>query len=76
MIKGVMESVSDVFAIWPTAAAMAKDLELPYQTVAKWRQRGRIPQDAWIRLIECAAKRERLLTAADLLRATQNTASA
>ena len=35
-------------------ADMARDLNLPYQTVAKWAQRGRIPSEAWGAVIEAA----------------------
>lgn len=63
-----MEDLKAVFAIWGTQTKLAEELGLPFQTVAKWHQRGRIPQEAWGRLIECAARREVLITAADLLR--------
>ena len=63
-----MEEIEDIFTVWPSQAEMARELGVPYQTVAKWHQRGRIPQEAWSRIIECAALREKLITVADLLR--------
>jgi DNA-binding transcriptional regulator YiaG len=63
-----MRDITDVFSIWPSQADMARDLGLPYQTVAKWHQRERIPQENWLDVIEAAARREKLVTAADLLR--------
>lgn len=48
--------------IWPKMAALAADLGLPYQTVAAWKWRGRIPADYDLDLIEAARKRGHTLT--------------
>lgn len=61
-----MQTVSDIFAIWPSLSTMAEELGEPYNTVQKWHARNRIPVTAWPRIIEKAARRERLLTMADM----------
>lgn len=62
--------------IWPTIAALRADLEeikgagqVPYQTVAAWKRRGRIPADYDFELIEAAKRRGHRLTHEDLARA-------
>jgi len=54
-----MEHISH---IWPKMAALANDLGLPYQTVAAWKWRGRIPADYDLDLIKAAKKRGHRLT--------------
>jgi hypothetical protein len=49
-----MPAIQDIFQIWETLADMARDLDLPYQTVAKWAQRKRIPSEFWALVIERA----------------------
>ena len=49
-------------SIWPKFADLAKDLGLPYPTVAAWRQRGNIPAKHDLDLIEAAKRRGRDLT--------------
>lgn len=61
-----MQAVSDIFGIWPSISAMAEDLGQPYDRVQKWHARRRIPVTAWPRVIEKAARREKLLTMADM----------
>jgi hypothetical protein len=46
---------------------MAIDIGEPYDTVRRWRSRGRIPERAWSKIIEKAARREHLITASNLL---------
>lgn len=48
--------------IWPRMSDLAADLKKPYPTVAAWMQRGRIPADHDLDLIEAAAKRGHTLT--------------
>ena len=48
--------------IWPTIASLAVDLGKPYQTVAAWKLRGRIPADYDLDLIAAAKKRGHNLT--------------
>lgn len=56
-----MLELDDIFKYWETLAHMARDLELPYQTVAKWSQRGRIPSEFWGTVIEAAGRRGKRL---------------
>jgi hypothetical protein len=46
---------------------MAIEIGEPYDTVRRWRSRGRIPERAWPKIIEKAARREILLTAGNLM---------
>jgi hypothetical protein len=46
---------------------MANEINEPYDTVRRWRSRGRIPERAWSVIIEKAARREKFITAAQLL---------
>lgn len=62
-----MQHLQDIFSIWPSVSSMADDLNEKYDTVLKWKVRGRIPEHAWPHIIEKAAKREHLVTAAQLL---------
>lgn len=57
-----MPAIDDIFKYWETLADLARDVEVPYQTVAKWSQRGRIPSEFWGRVIEAASRRGRKLT--------------
>lgn len=62
-----MQALQDIFTIWPSLNEMAADLGEKYDTVKRWRNRGRIPNRAWPAIIEKAARREQLVTAAQLL---------
>ena len=53
--------MDDVFDIWPTTADMARDLGMPYPTVASWRQRG-IPAARDADVIAAAGRRGVVLT--------------
>lgn len=64
-----MQAISDIFAIWPSTKEMADDLGQKYDTVLRWKLRKRIPSTAWPTIIEKAAARETLVTAAQLLAA-------
>lgn len=57
-----MPAIQDIFGYWDSLADMARDLDAPYQTVAKWSQRGRIPSEFWGQVIEAAARRGKRLT--------------
>lgn len=48
--------------IWPRPADLAADLRKPYQTVAAWVRRGRIPADYDQQIIEAAARRGHVVT--------------
>jgi hypothetical protein len=47
---------------------MARALGLPYQRVAKWFQRGRIPPESWDLVIERARRKRVALSYASLNR--------
>lgn len=49
--------MEQIFSIWPTLAALAKDLGKPYPTVASWRQRGSIPAKYDFALVKAAERR-------------------
>ncbi len=68
-----MRTLQDIFEIWPSTSAMAKDLNEKYDTVKRWGLRGRIPVTVWPKLIEKAARKEHLVTAAELLRLNKPT---
>jgi len=64
-----MKAIQDIFGIWDPFIDLSTDLNLPYQTVAKWKQRGRIPSEFWAPVIEAARKRGREVTFAQLAEA-------
>lgn len=61
--------------IWPKIADLAADLGKPYQTVAAWKLRGRIPADYDLDLIAAAKKRGKRLSLEDLAKARRTKAS-
>lgn len=63
-----MQAIEDIFAIWPSLGEMAEDLGQLEDTVYRWKQRGRIPEDVWPSIIEKAAAREKLVTASQIMR--------
>lgn len=63
-----MQQLRDIFTkVWPNAAVMAIEIGEEYDTVRRWRSRGRIPERAWPKIIEKAARREHFITAGKLL---------
>jgi hypothetical protein len=62
-----MQAIQDIFDIWPSINEMAFDLKQLPDTVYRWKKRRYIPVDVWPTVIETAAKREVLVTAAQLL---------
>jgi hypothetical protein len=57
----------DVIDLWPSMSCLAEDLEVEYDTVRKWRDRGRVPQEYFQSIIDAARKRRIRLKAADLV---------
>lgn len=57
-----MQVLDDIFQAWPTLVEMANDLEMPYQTVAKWKQRERIPSESWGSVVAALKRRGHTLT--------------
>jgi hypothetical protein len=66
-----MLAIDDIFRLWPSNAQMARDLGIPYATVAKWVQRERIPSDAWGAVINAALAKGKRLTFSDLAAANK-----
>lgn len=62
-----MKSVNDVFRIWDSTVDMADDVGESHWTVSKWKQRKRIPQSAWMAVVQAAQRRGKKLTAENLL---------
>lgn len=63
-----MQALCDIFTqVWPSARVMAEEINEPYDTVRRWRSRGRIPERVWAIIIEKAARREKFITANQLL---------
>jgi|KBSSwiStaDraftv2_1062776.scaffolds.fasta_scaffold913386_1 hypothetical protein len=61
-----IQDISQISAIWGSQAEMARDLGLPYQQVAKWFQRGRIPPESFELVIEKARLKDVALSHAVL----------
>jgi len=61
-----MQALREIFAIWPDMATMAAEIDQKVDTIYHWRRAGRIPEGHWPVVIEKAARRERLITMADL----------
>lgn len=50
-----MSCITDIFSVWPSAAAMARDIGVPDVTVRQWRNRsGSIPVRYWNVIREAA----------------------
>jgi hypothetical protein len=62
-----MQSIQDIFGIWPSVEAMANAINEKPDTVLRWTYRGRIPEDAWSAVIEAASLKRRKVTAQQLL---------
>lgn len=53
-----MSCITDIFSVWPTAAAMARDINVPDVTVRQWRNRsGAIPVRYWSVIREAAKEK-------------------
>lgn len=50
-------SFCPIIDLWPSAAALAVDLDEKDITVRKWRSRDSIPGDRWLRLVDAAERR-------------------
>jgi hypothetical protein len=65
--NSLMQSIQDIFDIWPSVEAMANAINEKPDTVLRWLYRGRIPEDAWPKVIEAASGKRRKVTAQQLL---------
>lgn len=54
---------------WPSIVDLARDLDLPYDTVRNWHRPGRenIPAEYWLAIIAAGRKRKIKLCADDFL---------
>ena len=53
-----MQTVHDIFTVWPSAAALGRAIGVAPVTVRQWRNRNRsIPVRYWAVIIEAADKR-------------------
>ena len=59
--KCIHSRMNVLLDIWPTWAALARDLKVPYPTVNSWSQRG-IPPRRFREIIEAAKQHDALLT--------------
>lgn len=62
-----MPTLEKLFEIWDSATELAGDIGESHWAVQKWKQRGRIPSDAWPRVISAARRKGKKLSADDLL---------
>jgi len=60
-------TVKDIFDWWRDLKSFAADVGQKYETVKKWRQRGRIPNEHWPALIVAARAKGKNLNADSLL---------
>jgi hypothetical protein len=54
-----MRNAAEICNLWPSDAELARDIDVPYSTVAAWKQRGSIPASYWRDLV-LAAKARRI----------------
>lgn len=62
-----MQTVANVIAAWPSMAELARDLDVPYTTVAAWKQRGLIRSEYWYDIVQAARRRGHPEITAELL---------
>jgi len=51
-----------IIRLWKSAKEMSDAFQVPYQTAAAWRARGRIPSKHWKRAVELASHKGRKIT--------------
>lgn len=67
-LRGKLDTFQDVIDRWPSMLSLALDLDVEYDTVRKWRERDRIPQEHFAGIVY-HGKRLRLgIRADDLVR--------
>lgn len=66
-----MLAIDDIFKKCGNLAELARDISVPYETVAKWSQRKRIPSDFWGRVIGAAERRGHNITYPQLAKANK-----
>lgn len=61
--------MENIFSLWNNLSDLSKDINVPYQTVAAWKQRGSIPAKYDMDLVEAASRRGQRLTLDDMAQA-------
>lgn len=68
MYHAAMSHLAPIYAAWDdNAEAMASDIGQLGVTVRQWRNRGKIPQEHWRKVIDAAAARGFTLTVEQFL---------
>ena len=62
-----MQNVENICDLWPSDADLARDMQIPYSTVAAWKQRDSIPAGYWRDLVRAAKVRGLPQVTTDLL---------
>jgi len=62
-----MQTIDDIFRVWPSTTVMAEEIGEKPDTVFRWSKRGRIPEHAWGAVIESARRRKQRITAKQIL---------
>jgi hypothetical protein len=70
-----MNGVDQIIDLWPSVADIGRDLDLPYSTVAAWKQRGSIPVAHWRDLLRAARRRGLVGVTSDSLIAAHDQAT-
>lgn len=48
----------EIIDLWPSIEAFADDVGAKVATARKWRQRGRIPSEYWVKTEQAASERK------------------
>lgn len=60
-------TLEKLFGIWDSMTEFATEVGESHWTVLKWKQRQRIPSDAWPKVISAANRKGKNVSAGDLL---------
>lgn len=53
----MLKSHTEIIDLWPSQEALAADIGLSASAVRKWRQRRRIPSEAWPAIVDASNRR-------------------
>ena len=72
-INGIeMEQIRDIIELWPTITDLADDINVPETNIRKWRERGSIPANKILKVVDSAFTRRIMgVTPERILRAIQ-----
>lgn len=62
-----MKSFRDVIRLWPSADAMAAELDLRINTTRHWLTRDRIPAPYWKKVLDAAQAKGAVVSAEDFV---------